>query len=138
MASAPYNCQKRVNPNHLNLFGFLVRCVFAAESAIFTKLQLIWCCPLIFGRRIISVFAFSACKGNNNSHLKDSLVIYSIISLTTPAPTVRPPSRTANRTSFSMAIGVISCASIVTLSPGITISTPSGNVNIPVTSVVRK
>src|SRR4030042_2482517 len=32
---------------------------------------------------------------------------YSRISLMTPAPTVRPPSRIANRNSFSIAIGVI-------------------------------
>ena len=125
-------------PANSDLLGFLVRCMFTTKSAIFIELQLIWCRSLIFCRRIISVFAFSTRKGNNNSHLKNSLSNYSIISLTTPAPTVRPPSRTANRTSFSMAIGVISCASIVTLSPGITISTPSGNVNTPVTSVVRK
>ena len=63
---------------------------------------------------------------------------YSTISVTTPAPTVRPPSRIANRSSFSIAIGVISSTAIATLSPGITISTPAGNVHTPVTSVVRK
>src|SRR2546425_6854817 len=49
---------------------------------------------------------------------------YSVISVTTPAPTVRPPSRIANRSSFSIATGVISSIAIVTLSPGITISPP--------------
>src|SRR5439155_898883 len=49
---------------------------------------------------------------------------YSVISVTTPAPTVRPPSRIANRSSFSIATGWISSIAIVTLSPGITISTP--------------
>ena len=63
---------------------------------------------------------------------------YSIISLITPAPTVRPPSRMAKRSSFSIAIGVMSSPIIVTLSPGITISTPSGSSTVPVTSVVRK
>ena len=63
---------------------------------------------------------------------------YSKILATTPAPTVRPPSRTANRCPSSNAIGVISAAYIVTLSPGITISTPSGSLMSPVTSVVRK
>ena len=61
-----------------------------------------------------------------------------MISAMTPAPTVRPPSRIANRSSFSIAIGVINCTSNPTLSPGITISTPAGNVTTPVTSVVRK
>ena len=61
-----------------------------------------------------------------------------LLGLTTPAPTVRPPSRIANRSSFSIAIGMISSIDIVTLSPGITISVPAGNVHTPVTSVVRK
>jgi hypothetical protein len=58
--------------------------------------------------------------------------------LTTPAPTVRPPSRIAKRVPSSSAIGAISSTSIVTLSPGITISVPSGSFTTPVTSVVRK
>jgi len=57
---------------------------------------------------------------------------------TTPAPTVRPPSRMAKRRPSSIAIGWISSTVIFTLSPGITISTPSGKVTAPVTSVVRK
>ena len=63
---------------------------------------------------------------------------HSTISETTPAPTVRPPSRTAKRTPFSMAISQISSTSKWTLSPGMTISVFSGSVTEPVTSVVRK
>src|SRR5678816_3311512 len=63
---------------------------------------------------------------------------YSSTSATTPAPTVRPPTRMANRSSFSMAMGVMSSTSIAMLSPGITISTLSGSFTVPVTSVVRK
>ena len=63
---------------------------------------------------------------------------HSTIEATTPAPTVRPPSRMAKRSFSSIAIGTISATSIVTLSPGITISVPSGSVQMPVTSVVRK
>src|SRR5215204_5756407 len=48
------------------------------------------------------------------------------------------PSRMAKRSFSSMAIGTISVTSMVTLSPGITISVPSGSVTTPVTSVVRK
>jgi hypothetical protein len=44
----------------------------------------------------------------------------------------------AKRSFSSMAIGTISSTSIATLSPGITISVPSGSVTMPVTSVVRK
>src|SRR5262249_21970987 len=47
---------------------------------------------------------------------------YARIFVTTPAPTVRPPSRIANRTCSSIAIGVISSIVIWMLSPGITIS----------------
>ena len=63
---------------------------------------------------------------------------YSMISLTVPAPTVRPPSRIAKRRPLSIATGVISSISSCTLSPGITISVPAGNCATPVTSVVRK
>src|SRR5215471_3945072 len=63
---------------------------------------------------------------------------YSRISVIVPAPTVRPPSLMANRSPFSIAIGVISWISSDTVSPGTTISTPCGNFAVPVTSVVRK
>src|SRR5436190_7790773 len=63
---------------------------------------------------------------------------YFVILLTTPEPTVRPPSRMAKRRPSSIAIGAISLTPIVTLSPGMTISVPSGRITSPVTSVVRK
>ena len=63
---------------------------------------------------------------------------YSLMPMTTPEPTVRPPSRIAKRRPFSIAIGVISSTSMSTLSPGMHISTPSGREMTPVTSVVRK
>src|SRR4051794_28059093 len=63
---------------------------------------------------------------------------YLMTSVTTPEPTVRPPSRIAKRRPASMAIGWISSISIWTLSPGMTISVPSGRLATPVTSVVRK
>jgi len=63
---------------------------------------------------------------------------HSITLDTTPAPTVRPPSRIAKRRPSSMAMGAIRFTVIFTLSPGITISTPSGSSQAPVTSVVRK
>jgi hypothetical protein len=65
-------------------------------------------------------------------------ISYLVIFATTPAPTVRPPSRIAKRRPSSMAIGKPSVTLIFTLSPGITISTPSGSLIEPVTSVVRK
>jgi hypothetical protein len=62
---------------------------------------------------------------------------YSKILVTTPAPTVRPPSRMANFEPCSKATGTINSTVRFTLSPGITISTPSGRVMFPVTSIVR-
>src|SRR5262249_12608514 len=63
---------------------------------------------------------------------------YFRIFATTPAPTVRPPSRMAKRSFSSMAIGTMSSTSTEILSPGITISVPAGSLTMPVTSVVRK
>ena len=44
-----------------------------------------------------------------------------MILATTPAPTVRPPSRMAKRKPSSIAIGLISLTVMLTLSPGITV-----------------
>src|SRR5689334_16786434 len=63
---------------------------------------------------------------------------YLIILVTRPAPTVRPPSRIANRRPSSMAIGWIRSMCMSVRSPGMTISVPSGRLTTPVTSVVRK
>src|SRR5688500_467300 len=63
---------------------------------------------------------------------------YSITLATTPAPTVRPPSRIAKRKPPSIATGAIKVTTILVVSPGMTISTPSGNLHSPVTSVVLK
>ena len=63
---------------------------------------------------------------------------HSMILPTTPEPTVRPPSRIAKRRPSSIATGVSSSTCIMTLSPGMHISVPSGRVMMPVTSVVRK
>jgi len=65
-------------------------------------------------------------------------LFYFRILATTPAPTVRPPSRIAKRKPSSIAIGLISLTTIETLSPGSTISLSAGNSIVPVTSVVRK
>lgn len=60
------------------------------------------------------------------------------ILVTTPEPTVLPPSRIAKRSPSSIAMGVMSLTVMVVLSPGITISTPFCSSMEPVTSVVRK
>ena len=63
---------------------------------------------------------------------------YLTIFVTVPAPTVRPPSRMAKPRPSSMAIGWMSSTVMSVVSPGMTISVPSGSVMTPVTSVVRK
>ena len=63
---------------------------------------------------------------------------YSIILVTTPAPTVLPPSRIAKFNFSDIAIGVINLTVNFASSPGITISVPDGNSTSPVTSVVLK
>ena len=63
---------------------------------------------------------------------------YFIIFVTTPAPTVLPPSLIAKFNFSFIAIGVISLTVNLASSPGITISVPEGNVTSPVTSVVLK
>ena len=65
-------------------------------------------------------------------------VIHLMILVTRPEPTVRPPSRMAKPRPGSIAIGWISWTEISVVSPGMTMSVPSGRVMTPVTSVVRK
>ena len=65
-------------------------------------------------------------------------VIHLMILVTRPEPTVRPPSRIAKPRPGSMAMGWISSTEISVVSPGMTMSVPSGRVMTPVTSVVRK
>ncbi len=63
---------------------------------------------------------------------------HAMILVTRPAPTVRPPSRMANFSPASMAIGFLRWTVMSVLSPGMTMSLPSGRTTSPVTSVVRK
>ncbi len=63
--------------------------------------------------------------------------IYSMILVTTPEPTVLPPSRIANRTPASIATVFCSSTVSLTLSPGMHISA-STRLAVPVTSVVLK
>jgi hypothetical protein len=139
-----------------------VRRVLAAPAAELLQFQTIRCRFAILGRRIIPLFAITTLQRNDLSghcslpvyelflvwgrglcpvHAERSSAAYfryAIISAIVPAPTVWPPSRIANRKPFSIATGVISSITRLTLSPGITISVPAGNSAIPVTSVVRK
>jgi len=103
---------------------------------------------LILGGRVILLLALNTLKRNDLARHDSALNSfstaagapgrYSIISVTVPAPTVRPPSRMAKRNPLSIATGVINSTARFTLSPGITISVPDGSSTTPVTSVVRK
>src|SRR5208283_2660629 len=125
--------------------------VLAARPAKLPGLQAFGVLLLVFRRGVIPVLALTTLQGNDFAHFSNSflqgagrhapaphLKNYSMISVTAPAPTVWPPSRIAKRRPFSSATGVINVTSQLTLSPGITISTPCGNFMSPVTSVVRK
>ena len=145
------------------LLRLFVTSVFAATAAELAEFQPIGRGLLILGRHVIPTLAILTLKHNiiawhNSIHslyfvlctlisylsaltkhqAQSTKLNYSTISDTVPAPTVRPPSRIANRNPFSIAIGAINSIDICTLSPGITISTPSGKCATPVTSVVRK
>ena len=149
-----------------SLFRFFMQSMSFAERTVFLELQLLGNRLLVFCRCIVTLLACLTSENDVVSHrcpagvagaglspgscsltlLKSfrsktsrrRCAAYSTISVTTPAPTVWPPSRIAKRRPASIAIGVINSAVMWTLSPGMTISTPSASVQTPVTSVVRK
>src|SRR5262249_16645516 len=131
------------------LFHFFVRRVLPATLAKLLHLDPVRSCLPVFRGRVVALLAITALNRNNFSGHKTQLLAclcsagpgprhYLTISEIVPAPTVGPPSRIANRKPFSIATGVISSITRLTLSPGITISVPAGNSATPVTSVVRK
>src|SRR6185295_18545395 len=127
------------------LFRLFVTSVFSATAAELAEFQPIGRSLLILGRYVVSTFAILTLKHNIIAwhNLIRSLSVvscplsvveawlaaqlttdngpltidYSITSDTVPAPTVRPPSRIANRNPFSIAIGAINSIDICTLSP---------------------
>src|SRR6188768_213682 len=89
-------------------------------------------------RRLVEQLVIESLEANTNLCCVGHLVVFhSMILVTTPAPTVLPPSRMAKRICSSRATVVMSSTSTVMLSPGITILMPSGSMTEPVTSVVR-
>src|SRR5271157_1784102 len=115
------------------LFSFLMACVLPAKLAILLHLKSVRGFLLVLRRRIVPVLTIRTGQDHQLPHLSPLLFLASLISrhdmisVTTPAPTVRPPSLMAKRTSFSRATGVTSSTVMVTSSPGMTISTPSGS-----------
>ncbi len=100
----------------------------AAERGTAAKAKQAFCETIEKNRGDGNPVSSAPCTGTN----------YSITAVTAPEPTVLPPSRIAKRRPSSMAMGLMSSIFIVTWSPGMHISTPSGSVITPVTSVVRK
>ena len=90
-----------------------------------------------YGRAPLPV-AVGPCVVRGDAVAAEAASGHLVILVTRPAPTVRPPSRMANLRPSSMAMGWMSSTDISVLSPGITISVPSGSFTTPVTSVVRK
>src|SRR5204863_6674309 len=111
-----------------------MRCVLPAEPAELAHLEPFGRLLLVLRRAVVPTLALGAGHRDDVAHFSGP---YSMISEIVPEPTVRPPSRIAKREPFSIATGTISSPVIAVLSPGITISTPSGSFSVPVTSVVR-
>ena len=153
--------QRHCRPSRTKgLLHFLVGDVLPAKLAELVPLKAVRIVLFVFAGGIIPLLTDRAGQIDNFSHVvprearsvkrektlpphsnhltPDASLYYARISVTTPEPTVLPPSRTANRKPWSIAIGLINSPVTVTLSPGITISTPAASVTTPVTSVVRK
>jgi len=141
------------------LLLLLMRLVLPAERAVLLHLEPFRRLLLVLRRAVVAALTLAARHLDDVSHCKTSranrptgqwanrkllladwpcsLLAYSVMSVTEPAPTVRPPSRIANFAPFSSATGAISSTLTLVLSPGMIISTPSLRCSVPVTSVVR-
>src|SRR4029079_15397758 len=120
-----------------------MRCVLPAEPAVLAQLETLGRLLLVLRRAVVPTLAVGARERNDVAHFRILVGFgrralgvgpyltprvqspepvsrsYAMISVIVPAPTVRPPSRIANRAPFSIATGVISSAVIDVLSPGI-------------------
>ncbi len=128
-------------PRAMCLPALSVGSVHAAAWAILVQLQPLGVVPPVLAGVVGPLPALGAAKvyeysGSRFSCHVPTLCYFSIL-MNTPEPIVRPPSRTAKRSCSSIATGDVSLMFISMLSPGITISTPSGRAISPVTSVVR-
>jgi len=131
------------------LFSFAVQRVCATVRTEFLQFDTRRVVAAIFLSCVVSFLALTASKSYNRTNaffsrhifflrsIADRPFNYSRILVMTPAPTVRPPSRMANFEPCSRATGTINSTVRFTLSPGMTISTPSGRLMSPVTSIVR-
>src|SRR3989304_5116204 len=106
--------------------------VLAAEAAVLLQLYPLTRVGLVLGGDVVAPLARLAGECDRRSlvagHVCSSSLVpgawclvpgYLWILTTRPAPTVRPPSRMANRRPSSIAIGLINSTPISVLSPGI-------------------
>jgi len=129
----------------LLLFLLFVEGLLSAPGAVFLQLELLGVAAGAPARPVVPPgtvrtfheYPFAPALFRHGSS-PVSIAGHSMILVTTPWPTVLPPSRMAKRSFSSIAIGVPRSTTTWRLSPGMTISTPSGSVHWPVTSVVRK
>ena len=94
-----------------NLSGFSMRGVLITRSTILFELYTLRMQALVLCRNVVAAFTHRACQDNLVSHGSTpfpDLYSYSITLVTTPAPTVRPPSRIAKRSSSFIAIALCS------------------------------
>src|SRR5437867_5465032 len=116
------------------LFHLFVGSVFAAKPAILATLQPLRIVLLVLHRGIIAPLAVGTGQCNDLSHAQPLEDPYARMAVTMPEPTVLPPSRIAKRSPWSIAIGEIRSAVIVTLCPGDTIPNPTRGADTPVTT----
>src|ERR1035437_101517 len=138
-AGLPLNLRPCVAPpvqgGTLILLDFLVRLVLPAVPAELLHFQAFGGGLLVLGRRVVPVLALRALERNDVArHGSNS---YLMISVTVPAPTVRPPSRIAKRKPLSMATGGINSTGNPTLPPARPSSNSFLNISTPVTTVLR-
>ena len=125
------------SPSYAKASRRLVRSAFSAYAAaaiLITKST-----PDCSSEVQIRIFRLFSTISRNHSakpYRKSIAETYLRIFAITPEPTVLPPSRIAKRRPSSIATGLIRTTFMLMLSPGITISTPSGSSIAPVTSVV--
>src|SRR6266705_2090504 len=106
------------------LFHLFVGSVFAAKPTILATLQPLRIVLLVLHRGIIAPLAVGTGQCNDLPHERPLPDPYARMAVTMPEPTVLPPSRIAKRSPWSIAIGEIRSAVIVTLSPGSTLCRP--------------
>src|SRR4029450_6676601 len=119
------------------LAGLLVHGVTPVVPAVLLHLDALAVVELVLHRDVVAVLAHGALERDLHALLSLAHGPASLDNLGDAAG-AHGGCRMAKRSPSSMAMGLPSSTVIAMLSPGITISVPSGSWIIPVTSVVRK